>query len=109
VVKGYGIKTRKEKCTKKIDLTKRGRFFFQITPIRRERLLAILLNACRAQAGKTVLIDRELPRQKFVDRQRVAAASLFEGEEPATHGGNDFSLAANDPAFGPGRRQIGDR
>jgi hypothetical protein len=108
VVKGYGIKTRKEKHTKK-STSRNEADFFQITPIRRERLLAILLNACRAQAGKTMLIDRELPGQKFVDRQRVPAASLFEGEESATHGGNDFSLAANDPAFGPGRRQIGDR
>ena len=31
-------------------------------------LLAVLLNACGAQAGKAVLIDGILPGQEFLDR-----------------------------------------
>ena len=72
------------------------------------RLLAILLNAGGAQARKTVLIDRELPGKELVDCQRIAAASLFEGKQASAHGGDDFSLTANDPTFGPRRGQIGD-
>jgi hypothetical protein len=42
-------------------------------------LLTILLDARRAQSGKTVLVDRVLPGEEFLDGQRVAAARLFEG------------------------------
>jgi hypothetical protein len=43
-----------------------------------ERLLAVLLDARGAQAGQTMLVDRELPGEEFVDGQRVTAASLLE-------------------------------
>jgi hypothetical protein len=56
-----------------------------------------------------VLIDRELPGKKFVNRQRISAASFLEGEKASAHGGDNLSLAANDPTFGPGRWQIGNR
>src|SRR5437762_9307449 len=72
------------------------------------RLLAVLLNAGGAQAGETVLVDRELPRQEFVDGQGVAAARFFEGQQSAANGGDDFSLAANDPPLGAWGRQIRD-
>jgi hypothetical protein len=75
----------------------------------RERLLAILLDTGGAQAGKAVLVDRELPGQEFIDGQRVAAASLLEGEQSTTYRGDDFGLAADYPPFGPGCRQIRDR
>jgi hypothetical protein len=71
--------------------------------------LAILLNTGGAQARQTVLIDRELPGKKFVDRQRISAAGFLEGEKASAHGGDNLSLAANDPTFGPGRWQIGNR
>src|SRR5437660_12857035 len=77
--------------------------------VRNGRLLAILLDAGCAQPGKTMLVDGKLPGKKFVDGQRVAAASLLEGEQTAADCGNDFGLTANDPPFGSGRGQIRDR
>src|SRR4051794_19352306 len=71
-------------------------------------LLTILLNSGGAQTGETVLVDRELPRQEFVDGQGVAAAGFFKGQQTAADGGNDFGLAANDPPLGAWRRQIRD-
>ena len=50
-----------------------------------------------------------LPGQEFVDRQRVAAAGLFERKQAAANGSDDLGLAANDPALGAGRGQIRDR
>src|SRR5215475_6002813 len=75
---------------------------------RRNGLLAILLDAGGAQPRETVLVDRELPGKKFVDRQRVAAAGLLEGKQAAADCGNDFGFTADDPPFGSGRRQVGD-
>jgi dihydroxyacetone kinase DhaKLM complex PTS-EIIA-like component DhaM len=73
-----------------------------------EGLLAILLDAGSAQSGKAMLIDGKLPREEFVDGQRVAAAGLLEGEQTAAYCGDDFGLTANYPPFGPGRGQIRD-
>src|SRR3984957_391712 len=92
---------------KKIGFAKRSRFSSNATG-RSEALLPILLNSGGAQAGQAVLIDGKLPGQEFVDRQRVAAASLLEGEQAAAHGGNDLGLTANNPPFGPGCGQIRD-
>ena len=71
-----------------------------------ESLLAILLDAGGAQSGQAMLVDGKLPGEEFVDRQRVAAAGLLEGEQAAADRGNDFGLAADDPPFGAGRGQI---
>jgi hypothetical protein len=89
---------------KKIGLAERGRFASNL-PVW-ESLLAILLDAGGPQAGQAMLIDGELPRQEFVDRQSVAAASLLKGEQAAANRGNDFGLAADDPPFGSGRGQV---
>ena len=72
-------------------------------------LLAVLLDAGGAQAGKAMLIDGKLPGKKFVDGQRVAAAGLLKGEQAAANRGNDFGFTANNPPFGPGRGQIRNR
>ena len=72
-------------------------------------LLPVLLDTRGAQPGKAMLIDGKLPGEKFVDRQRVAAASLLKGEQTAANCGNDFGLTANNPPFGPGRGQIRNR
>ena len=84
-----------------------------IAPIRRPAparfdrcLLAIMLNARRSQAGKTVLIDRVLPGKEFLDCQRVTAAGLLKREKSAAHGSDDFGLAPDDPALRAGRWQI---
>src|SRR5262249_47631361 len=71
-------------------------------------LLPVLLNARGGQAGKAMLVDRVLPGEEFLDRQRVAAAGLLERKEPAAHGSNDLGLAPDDPALGAWCRQIGD-
>ena len=101
---------------KKIGLANRGRFSsnadLRLKPARgrvaKPVLLAILLDAGGAQAGEAMLVDRELPGQEFVDRQRVAAAGFLEGEQATANRGNNFGFTANDPPFGPGRRQIRD-
>jgi hypothetical protein len=90
---------------KKTGFAKRSRFSSNAINFGQD-LLAILLDAGGAQPGKAMLVDGKLPGEEFVDRQRVAAAGLLEGEQAAAHSGNDFGLAANDPAFGPGRGQI---
>ena len=71
-----------------------------------ESLLPILLDAGGPQASQAMLIDGELPGQKLVHRQRVAAASLLKGEQAAANRGNDFGLAADHPPFGSGRGQV---
>ncbi len=72
-------------------------------------LLTILLNTGRAQTGKAVLVDRILPREKFLDRERVTAARLLKRKKSAAARGDDFRLAANHPTLRSRRRQIGDR
>ena len=49
------------------------------------RLLAILLDARRAQAVKAMLINRGLPGEEFLDRECIARTGLFEGQQAATH------------------------
>src|SRR5918995_3021448 len=70
------------------------------------RLLAILLNSGGAQPGQTVLVDRELPGQELVHGQGIATARLFERQEATANGGDNLSLAADDPPLGTGRWQI---
>ena len=60
-------------------------------------------------APTEILVDGKLPGEEFVDRQGVSAAGLLEREKSATHSGDDLGLAADDPAFGAGGRQIRDR
>ena len=92
---------------KKIGLVFRGRFDSKL--LLREILLAILLDAGGAQAGKTMLIDRELPGEELVHCQRVTAAGFFERKQSAANRSDDFGLTANDPPFGAGRGQIRNR
>src|SRR5215475_1260052 len=74
-------------------------FFKYPSSWRGERLLAILLDAGGAEACQAVLVDRELPGEEFVNGQRVAAASLLEGEQAAANRSDNFGLTANDPPF----------
>src|SRR5581483_1781652 len=69
-------------------------------------LLAILLNARRAQSGKPVLVDRILPGEEFLDRKRIAGAGLFQRQQTATDRGDHLCLAADDPALGCRRWQV---
>src|SRR5262249_4868279 len=90
---------------RKTGFAKRSRFSSNAD---RRVLLAVLLDARGAQARKTMLVDRELAGEEFVDRQCVAAAGFPKGKQAAAGGGNDFSLVGNDPPLGAGRRQIRD-
>jgi len=90
---------------KKTSFAKRSRFSSNADNLG-VSLLAILLDAGGPQAGQAMLIDGELPGKEFVDRQRVAAAGLLEGEQTAANRGNDFGLPANNPPFGSGRREV---
>ena len=69
-------------------------------------LLPILLNARGAQTSQPMLVDRHLPAEEFINRQRIAAAGLFQGQEPTAHRCDHFRLAANDPALGRRWRKI---
>src|SRR5882757_7714461 len=91
---------------KKTGFAKQSRFSSNLSGF--GGLLAILLDAGGAQAGQAMLIDGELPGKEFVDRQRIAAASLLEGEQSAADRSDDFGLPANDPPFGSGCGQIRD-
>src|SRR5260370_19005187 len=69
-------------------------------------LLAILLDAGRAQSGKAMLVDGKLQREELLDRQLVAAPGLLEGAQTAADRRNDFGLPAHYPPFRPGRGRI---
>jgi hypothetical protein len=53
-----------------------------------------------------MLIDGKLPGQEFVDRQGITAAGFLEGEQASADRCNDLGLAADDPPFSAGRRQV---
>src|SRR5438128_785766 len=89
---------------KKTGFTEGSRFSSNLSVW--ESLLPILLDTGGPQASQAMLIDGKLPRQAFVRRQRVAAASLLEGEQTAANRGDDFGLAADYPPFGSGRGQV---
>jgi hypothetical protein len=90
---------------KKTGFAKRNRFSSNL--LVRESLLPILLDPGGAEACQAMLIDGKLPRQEFIDRQRIAAAGFLEGEQATTDRCDDFGLAADDPPFGAGRGQVG--
>src|SRR4029077_15317191 len=71
-----------------------------------ERLLAVLLDARCAQPSEPMLINRGLPGEELFDRQRITGAGFLEGQQAATHSGDDLSLSADDPAFGRWWRHI---
>ena len=51
-------------------------------------------------------VNGALPAEVFLDCQLVAAAGLFQAEQTAADGGNNFRLAPDDPAMGTWWRQI---
>ena len=64
--------------------------------------MAVLLDSGGAQPGQTMLVDRELPGEEFVDGQRITAASLFQGEQAAADGRYDFRLRRMTQRLVPG-------
>src|SRR4029453_6731345 len=71
-----------------------------------EGLLAVLLDARRAQPGETMLVDRSLPGKELLNGQRIPRAGFLERQKAATHRGDHFRLSADDPALGRCRRQV---
>ena len=80
-----------------------------VSRFRAPGLLPVLLNAGSTQSGESMLVDGHLPTQEFVGGQRVALTGFLKAQESATDGGNNFGLAADDPAAGAGGRQVGNR
>src|ERR1700694_2932066 len=73
------------------------------------RLLPVLLDARRAQAGKAMLVDGILPGEEFLDGERIAAAGFLKRKKSAPYRSHHLGLAPNDPALGAWCRQISDR
>jgi hypothetical protein len=46
-----------------------------------------------------MLVERLLPGLQFIDRQLVAAADLFERNQPTANRGNNLGFAVGHPAF----------
>jgi hypothetical protein len=90
---------------KKTAFAKRSRFSSNLSG--RKSLLAILLDPGGPQTGQAMLIDRKLPGEELVDRQRVTAAGFLEGKQAASDRCDDFGLAADNPPFGARRGQVG--
>ncbi len=72
-------------------------------------LLPVVLDPRRAQAGEAMLVDGQLPAEELLGGQRVALAGFLKAEKSTANGGNDFGLAADNPATGAGGRQVGNR
>src|SRR5690606_5015375 len=71
--------------------------------------LAVVLNPGGSQPGKAMLVDGRLPVKELVDAQRIAVASLFEAQQTAAYGSDDFGFAPDHPTPRIGGREIGDR
>jgi hypothetical protein len=54
------------------------------------------------KAGETEAVDDALPREKFIDGERVATARFIETQQPAADSGYDFRLFTDYPSFGVG-------
>ncbi|MEH2506368.1 hypothetical protein V1290_005179 [Bradyrhizobium sp. AZCC 1578] len=89
---------------KKTGFAKRSRFSSNLSI--RESLLAILLDPGGPQACQAMLVDGKLPRQEFVDGQRIAAAGFLKGEQATTDRSDNFGFAADHPPFGAWRGQV---
>jgi hypothetical protein len=64
------------------------------------------LGSSRAEPRDSEAINAMLPGENLVGIERVAATSLFQGQQAAAHGRDDFRLAPDYPAFGVGWWQI---
>ena len=89
---------------KKTGFAKRSRFSSNLSV--RESLLPILLDPGGPETCQTMLIDGKLPRQEFVDRQRVPAAGFLKGKQTSADRRNDLGLAADYPPLGARRGQV---
>jgi hypothetical protein len=63
-----------------------------------DALQPILLYPRGPQPCQTVLVQRPLPRQVFLGRQRVTITGFLEAQEAPAYGCNHFGFAPDDPA-----------
>jgi hypothetical protein len=80
----------------------------RVTPHRarassRRWFLPIFLGAFGAQARKAVPVNRILPGEEFVDREHVAVAGFFKGQQATPHGRDYLRLAPGTPRQGTRR------
>src|SRR5215471_10238536 len=88
-------------------IANRGRSPIRYSPLAiRRSLLPVLLDARGAQAGEAVAVDRVLPGEEFLNRQRVAAAGLLEREQATAHGGDDLGRAREGPQSSTDCRRV---
>jgi hypothetical protein len=76
--------------------------------VKRTKLVAVLLDARGAQAGKAMIGNRTLPGEEFFDGQRVTITRFFEAQQATPHRCDDFCLPSDDPTPGICGRQISD-
>jgi hypothetical protein len=58
---------------------------------------AVILQARDAEPGHAVAVEQALPSEKFLHRQLVAVAGVFQADGPRTDRGDDLGLAADAP------------
>ncbi len=73
------------------------------------RSVAILLNARGAQARQTVIVDRRLPGQEFLNGERIALTGFLQAQQATAHRCDNFRLATDHPTARIGRGQISNR
>mgnify|MGYP003382169876 CR=1 FL=1 len=71
------------------------------------KLFPVVLNARCSEARQAVFVDRALPRQEFIDCQRVALTGFFHAQQTTANRRDDLSLTPNNPALGIPRGKIG--
>jgi hypothetical protein len=64
----------------------------------KRRLVTVLLDTRRAQAGQAVTADRRLPGQELFYGKRVTLTRFFQAQQATAHSRDNLSLAADNPA-----------
>src|SRR5687767_9434538 len=67
---------------------------------------AIVLQARGPKTPHPVTIDRALPGEELLDRQRIAGTGFFQADQAGAHASDHLRLAADDPAPGARGRQV---
>src|SRR5215213_6009400 len=71
--------------------------------------MPVVLDPGRTKPGKAVSVYRLLPGKELLDRERIAAASLFQAQQASANGGHDFGLASDHPPLGVAWGKVRDR
>ena len=70
---------------------------------------AIVLETCNPKPRQAMAIDQTLPRQEFLDRERIALTGFLEAEHASAYGSDDLGLASDHPTLGFRRRKLVER